>query len=303
LAAAEDKLDAQSPQLTSQSGKQDEDAEFESMPKEMSRKLTATKADVRMGSESDPICNSAGCTQYLHPRKDGHPMDYFVPNWGKYHDADATEKHTAAAEEQLGHKWNPEFDEETEKWIVPTESAEFKLTGTSADVRLNEKSDLACGSAGCTQDKHPSKESFPRNYLATNVGKAQDAASTESHTADAAEGARTQLGHTRAPKSDEESERWAAPTEGTGSKLTATKSEYKSDMNEGKGSDPSCSSSGWCGESLWPRKETAEKHKVLRTDTTAGANQAPPEPPSEESAAEITESSSTDDDKNHQTIE
>jgi hypothetical protein len=41
-----------------------------------------TGTDVR----SDPICDSAGCSQYLHPKppkEDEHPMDYFVPNFGR----------------------------------------------------------------------------------------------------------------------------------------------------------------------------------------------------------------------------
>lgn len=41
--------------------------------------------DLRM--ESDPICNSSGCTQYKHPKgKDKYPTDYPVPNFGVDHD-------------------------------------------------------------------------------------------------------------------------------------------------------------------------------------------------------------------------
>jgi len=32
--------------------------------------------------DSDPICSSAGCTQYKAPEFKTHPMDYFVPNFG-----------------------------------------------------------------------------------------------------------------------------------------------------------------------------------------------------------------------------
>ena len=42
-----------------------------------------------VGIESDPICSSAGCTQYNHPRPSlagRYPKDYFVPNFGR--DAD-----------------------------------------------------------------------------------------------------------------------------------------------------------------------------------------------------------------------
>ena len=38
-----------------------------------------------VGIQSDPICSSAGCTQYNHPRNGGPkiPRDYFVPNFGR----------------------------------------------------------------------------------------------------------------------------------------------------------------------------------------------------------------------------
>ena len=40
-----------------------------------------TESDLRL--ESDPICSSAGCTQYRHPAKDrGYKIDYFVPHFG-----------------------------------------------------------------------------------------------------------------------------------------------------------------------------------------------------------------------------
>lgn len=49
--------------------------------------LAGVKSDVRLGSKSDPICSSAGCTQYEHPKKDrGYKVDYFVPQFGADHD-------------------------------------------------------------------------------------------------------------------------------------------------------------------------------------------------------------------------
>merc|ERR1711990_1221396 len=47
-----------------------------------------SEAEDRLGTamiqlESDPICSSAGCSQYEHPKKkDGYAMNYFVPNFG-----------------------------------------------------------------------------------------------------------------------------------------------------------------------------------------------------------------------------
>ena len=46
--------------------------------------------DIQM--ESDPICSSAGCTQYKQPEgPKPPPMDYFVPNFGMDHDILASE--------------------------------------------------------------------------------------------------------------------------------------------------------------------------------------------------------------------
>jgi hypothetical protein len=37
--------------------------------------------------ESDPICSSAGCTQYNHkPVTLGYDIDYYVPNFGEDRD-------------------------------------------------------------------------------------------------------------------------------------------------------------------------------------------------------------------------
>jgi len=75
-----------------------------------------------MQARSDPICNSSGCTQYLHPEKDDYPKDYFVPDFGLDHDIVTTQSNTANAEADLKHTWTPEeFDK------VPQVDAEFKL--------------------------------------------------------------------------------------------------------------------------------------------------------------------------------
>ena len=66
-------------------------------------------------TSSDPICNSAGCTQYKWPKADpdlSHPMNYFVPNFGTH---DRTEVLTTwnsldVAQRQLNHVWNLDKD-------------------------------------------------------------------------------------------------------------------------------------------------------------------------------------------------
>ena len=91
----------------------------------------AVQADMR----SDPICSSAGCDQYLHPKVDEHPMDYPVPDFGIDHEIKASQEHEKAAAAAMGHEWHPDQDVDG-RWIVPTEDADFKLTGTKADVHL-----------------------------------------------------------------------------------------------------------------------------------------------------------------------
>jgi len=55
--------------------------------------------------KDDPICSSAGCTQYEHPKKKGYPMDYFVPNFGQDKEIGTTDTSLAIAEKQLKHKF------------------------------------------------------------------------------------------------------------------------------------------------------------------------------------------------------
>jgi hypothetical protein len=56
-------------------------------------------ANVMLDMQSDPICSSAGCTQYKQPEGDaGHPMDYFVPDFGVDHDIKASFEGLTVAE-------------------------------------------------------------------------------------------------------------------------------------------------------------------------------------------------------------
>ena len=52
-------------------------------------------------------------------KKEKGQKDYAVPDFGKDHDMESTEKHLADTEERLGHKWKPEYDEDDKKFIVP----------------------------------------------------------------------------------------------------------------------------------------------------------------------------------------
>lgn len=63
---------------------------------------------------SDPICSSAGCTQYKHKKKElGYPINYPVPNNGRDKDDVVTTEHSLeVAEGQTNHKWDFEFSKD-----------------------------------------------------------------------------------------------------------------------------------------------------------------------------------------------
>lgn len=95
---------------------------------------TMEVADVQL--ESDPICSSAGCTQYEHPKLETHPMDYFVPNFGPDQIAvKESDNSLAIAEKQLGHKLViPKAPEHDKDYFVP------KL-GVDADILASQSSE------------------------------------------------------------------------------------------------------------------------------------------------------------------
>ena len=96
------------------------------------------KDEKKLQLESDPICASAECPDVhlsAEFRKPSYPVDYAVPNFGIDHDIAGTTESEAQASEANGHVWNPEWDPKAEKFIVPTEDAEFKL------IQLEKKSD------------------------------------------------------------------------------------------------------------------------------------------------------------------
>jgi len=169
-------------------------------------------------TESDPICSSAGCTQYEHPKIDSHPMDYPVPNFGVDHGILAAENSIAAAEKQLGRTWTPTLkpesdpvyyddgskkgidsditqslnsmaDQEAEKgaWNpVQNKDGDWIVPGAidnrsysyEGDALVQIGSDPICNSAGCTQYKHPEVTSHPMDYPVPSFGVDHDVETT-----------------------------------------------------------------------------------------------------------------------------
>jgi len=68
-----------------------------------------TEAEVANSEEvqlaSDPICSSAGCTEYKNKSVPTYPMDYFVPNFGMDHDIKKSENSEEWASKEVGHTW------------------------------------------------------------------------------------------------------------------------------------------------------------------------------------------------------
>ena len=75
-------------------------------------------ADSLVQLQSDPICSSAGCTQYKQPEGPKlHPMDYFVPNFGMdKHDVVWTAENEKIASALVGHAWSFKTPESFEKY-------------------------------------------------------------------------------------------------------------------------------------------------------------------------------------------
>lgn len=107
-------------------------------------------------------------------------MDYQVPDFGVDHEIKQTHDHIAQQEAILGVKWVPEQDADG-KWVVPTEAADFKLTGMKSEINL--KDDPICSSAGCTQYKHPAFETFPMDYPVPDFGMDHEIKQTHEHIA------------------------------------------------------------------------------------------------------------------------
>ena len=84
-------------------------------------------------TESDPICSSAGCDQYLHPvAPDAHPVDYFVPNFGVDHEIKDNFNSLGEAEKIRNHEW-------IWKWLpTPINPAKATLYNFSKDQALED---------------------------------------------------------------------------------------------------------------------------------------------------------------------
>jgi hypothetical protein len=102
---------------------------------EGSYSLLQTDADLNL--ESDPICSSAGCTQYKHKTKGlGYKINYPVPNFGADSDIIESKASLKLAEELQGH----ELDLPNKKWRRPKQidyDFNMSLDGDVIDTMKN----------------------------------------------------------------------------------------------------------------------------------------------------------------------
>ena len=138
----------------------------------------ALQLDAEVALESDPICNSSGCTQYKHPKKKlGYELNYKVPDFGVDPDVVANHRSLEIAEGQWNHKLSLGTEESKDKYHNPAKDVDYNfkpdLDGDvittqknlkNSEVRLGHtyqlaelESDPACSSAGCWKSEYTKK--------------------------------------------------------------------------------------------------------------------------------------------------
>jgi len=154
--------------------------------------------DIQIATEagSDPICNSAGCTQYKHPKKDrGYDIDYPVVNLGQDREISDHFTNLDMAEKIVGHHWDfklekpplnpakktlydyaPTLDKDMVTSAHSLELTEDRMNHKYADwMNLQTESDPVCSSAGCDQYKHKKKaRGYDIDYPVPNLGVDRD---------------------------------------------------------------------------------------------------------------------------------
>ena len=159
-------------------------------------KWNLVQTDSQVDVESDPICSSAGCTQFKHKTTPlGYPIDYPVPSFGKDPEIESNANSVSIAEAMHNHKlvmgtpeskakWHnvakdtlynyaPELDEDMKSTAGHLDLSEGmnKHKWVIEDLQLNEQSDPICSSAGCTQYAHKKTPlGYPIDYPVPSFG-------------------------------------------------------------------------------------------------------------------------------------
>jgi hypothetical protein len=168
----------------------------------------AEKSDIMI--ESDPICSTAGCTQYAHPPpKDSTTepppaaVDYPVPNFGKDPDMVSTMNSIKIAEEMNTHKLVMGTPESKAKWhnvakdtlydyhpsldkdVISTNKHIAEAEDTLGFQMVQLQDDPIGSSIGVTQYLHPGpkEKPYPMNYVVPNFGVDQEILDHDSNLA------------------------------------------------------------------------------------------------------------------------
>ena len=111
--------------------------------------------------------------------KKGHPVDYFVPNFGNDSDMAVQQNSVAKSEAALKHVFTPKRDADDEKWVVPSADAEFKLLQAFADMETEENREPLL-----TWSPTAKKSGFKKDYFIPNFGEDRDIGFTRQHLSD-----------------------------------------------------------------------------------------------------------------------
>ena len=166
--------------------------------------LDAEEGETKMVRlRSDPICSSAGCSQYKHPAPAAEPpRDYPVPDFGQDHDIASSLENERVASKLVGHNWKFKTPESFEKYRNKAKDVDYNFapnldgditasiasmggaelsTGKKMEL-MQQRSDPICSSAGCGQYKHPAPAAEPpRDYPVPDFGQDHDVADTLSN--------------------------------------------------------------------------------------------------------------------------
>ena len=86
------------------------------------------QVDESINLDSDPICSSAGCTQYKHKKpKLGYDINYPVPSFGADPDMAATMENEALASKMVNHHWDFGTEESKAKWHNPAKDTDYNF--------------------------------------------------------------------------------------------------------------------------------------------------------------------------------
>jgi hypothetical protein len=94
--------------------------------------------------QSDPICPSSGCNYASEKGKATHPMNYFVPNFGRDRLINETDGSLDWAQKNLKHTWVPTLKSDLPKgppkdYFVPNFGVDEDIKSTQAHVAAQEK--------------------------------------------------------------------------------------------------------------------------------------------------------------------